>query len=166
MRNFILTAIFLSTTSCNSYCNDLSMERYINDNFCKEYYHDDDGCIQKIESDFFNAYGINSAEYLEKLHGGSNEPVNKELTEKFGAYLLGVSALYNDYSAFEYFLKSGVNPYSATSTPTAGIVFVIQNKDMRMWQLVKQYYPIDKYDDSRSLESYFIRCSEPGVQQL
>jgi hypothetical protein len=105
---------------------------------------------------------MNSAEYLKKLHGIFNEPVNKELIAKFGSYLLGVSALYNDYSAFEYFLKSGVNPYLAIGTPTAGIVFVIQNKDMRMWQLVKKYYPIDKYDESLSLESYFFRCSEPG----
>jgi hypothetical protein len=103
---------------------------------------------------------MNSAEYLEKLHGISNEPVDKELIAKFGSYLLGVSALYNDYSAFEYFLKSGVNPYLAIGTPTAGIVFVIQNKDMRMWQLVKKYYPIDKYNDSQSVENFLIRCSE------
>lgn len=164
MRNFILTAIFLSTTSCNFSCTNFSTERYTNDNFCKEYYNNDDDCIQKVESDFFNASGINSVEYLEKLHRGSTEPIDKELAEKFGAYLLGVSALYNDYSAFEHFLKSGVNPYLPAGTPTAGIVFVIQNKDMRMWQLVKQHYPIDKYDDSRRLERYFIRCREPGVQ--
>lgn len=162
MRDFILISIFLSTISCNSYCSDFLIEHYINDNFCQEYYNDNDDCIRKIERDFSNTFGMNSAEYLKKLHGIFNEPVDKELIAKFGSYLLGVSALYNDYSAFEYFLKSGVNPYLAIGTPTAGIVFVIQNKDMRMWQLVKKYYPIDKYDESLSLESYFFRCSEPG----
>lgn len=158
MKNFILSAIFLFAASCGSNCDNFALEKYSNDNFCKEKNYTDDDCIRQIENDFLKNYGMNSSQYLEMLHANPNATNDKKLIEKFGAYLLGVSAIYNDYSSFEYFLKAGVNPYLAIGTPSAGVLFIIQSKDMKMWQLVTRYYPVDAYHDSMVVESFLVKC--------
>lgn len=160
MRVVLLIAVFFFITSCDSECNDFSIESYINRDICREYYSvNDDDCIKFIEETFFESYGVHSFEYLENLQRGSNEFDNIEIIDKFGAYLLGVSVLYGYHSSVEYLLKAAVNPYAARGTPYAGVVFIIQNKDMSMWSLVREYYPVDKYQDSLKVENFLVKCS-------
>lgn len=158
MRFIFFAFIFIS--GCHSGCNEFPIDDYINDEVCRiNYMVNDDRCIPSIENNFFKSYGVSSADYILTPDKNAGYFEKLDLLERYGAYLLGISILYKNESSLEYFLKAGVNPYEAKGTPYAGIVFIVENKDVKMWEIIKRYYPLDQYKDSQLVEQLLTKCN-------
>lgn len=163
MKFLCVVFVLLILNGCNSGCDNFHSfnEKYINDEICKEYpVRDGDRCVSFLSEGFFNDYGIFAFDYINDLDGYARDPDFYNVIDKYGVYLLGVSILYDNLTAIDFILRAGVNPYEFQGGAFAGAVFIIDNKNMEAWEIIKKYYPADKYEDSLSIDNFFKKCEK------
>lgn len=161
MKFLCVIFVLLILNGCNSGCDNFHSfnEKYINYEICKGYpVKDGDRCVSLLSEEFFNDYGVFSFDYISDLDGYSKKAEFSNIIDKYGVYLLGVSILYDNLTAIDFILRTGVNPYETQGAAFAGVVFVIDNKNMEAWEIIKKYYPIDKYEDSLLVDNFFRNC--------
>ncbi|KKO49553.1 hypothetical protein VT06_04935 [Arsukibacterium sp. MJ3] len=159
LMSFIFSILILS--GCSHRCDEVSLDKFINNEFCKQYsVTDGDRCVSFLDQEFLDEYGVFSSDYINDLYENENKFKDNNVIEKYGVYLLGVSILYENEAAIDYFLKSGVSPYEIKGSAFAAVVFVINSKDYKIWELIKKNYPISKFQDTVLVDNYMKNCIE------
>jgi hypothetical protein len=159
----LLCAIFILffLNGCKSECNDFSIGKYVNDEMCKNIsVIGDDRCISFVDASFFNDYGVFSFDYINDLDSHRGALERGDIVEKYGVYLLGVSILYDNESAVDLLLSLGVSPYETQGAAFAGVVFVVEDKNIQIWEIIKKYYPVDEHEDSLLVDRFLNECNQ------
>ena len=175
-----LLLLFLIHGCSKDYCDKVDLKQFEREEELVQCYPNQSSDEEMAEcvklrhanfNDFYERHGFTYYELLDDFEKYNDKLIDPWLVEH-GTYLLA-KALYisepDDPSlvaAVRYLLTKGVDPFKSYKTEMAPISYLLEgfgisastNKTRRMWEIVKEYYPPNKYSISNDIDMYIKNC--------